>query len=70
MLKGVVQAVGTEETYLQKLDTPTTGDFSTHFGRSNGKSALLVPTSAVSPNVIIMEVNGVQYHVIRESQQH
>lgn len=68
--KRVVQAVGNEETYHQKLDRPTTGDCFTHFDRSNGKSALLVPTSAVSPNVSIMEVDGVQYHVIRESQQH
>ncbi|KAK8382826.1 hypothetical protein O3P69_011402 [Scylla paramamosain] len=48
--KGVVQAVGNEETYLQKLDKPTNGDFSTHFGSSSGRSALLVPASAMPPN--------------------
>ncbi|XP_063883337.1 zinc finger protein 600-like isoform X2 [Scylla paramamosain] len=68
--KGVVQAVGNEETYLQKLDKPTNGDFSTHFGSSSGRSALLVPASAMPPNVNMVEVNGVQYHVIRENQQH
>ncbi|XP_045114058.1 zinc finger protein 765-like isoform X2 [Portunus trituberculatus] len=65
-----VWVVGSEETYPQELDKPTTRDLSTHFGSSSDKSSLLVPASAMPPNVNVVEVIGVQYHVVREDQQH
>ncbi|XP_063883809.1 zinc finger protein 860-like isoform X2 [Scylla paramamosain] len=65
-----VWAVGSEETHPQELDKPTMRDLSTHFGSSIDKSALLVPATAMPPNVNVVEVNGVQYHVVRENQQH
>ncbi|XP_045123490.1 zinc finger protein 888-like isoform X2 [Portunus trituberculatus] len=59
-----VRIVGSEETYPQELDKPT------HFGSSSDKLSLLVPPSAMPLNVNVVEVNGVQYHVVRKEQQH
>uniref|UniRef100_A0A0P4WV76 C2H2-type domain-containing protein n=1 Tax=Scylla olivacea TaxID=85551 RepID=A0A0P4WV76_SCYOL len=70
--ESTLQTVDIEGTNPQELDrvikTEPTPVISTDISCSSGRSALLVPASVVPPNVNIVEVNGVQYHVIRESQ--
>ena len=70
--KSMVQAVGDKEVISQELDRPQNEpanvSFSTDPRCSNARSAMLMPTSVVPPNVNMMEIHGVQYHFIRETK--
>lgn len=66
----VLQTVNNGDSVPQTCDRPikkesTTLQFSAGFDCSDGGSALLMPANVVPPNVNMVDINGVQYHVIR-----
>lgn len=68
-----VQAVNNGDSNPQNSDwliknEPTTLKFSTGLDCSDGESALLMPATAVPPNINMVDINGVHYHVIKGSQ--